>query len=145
MPRLLTDRFLIWYRLLATPAPAGLILLVAAAAALSGCSSMFENKYDFREGWRRGEVLQIMDGHAVQRPRFWQCTRSLGAEERAGRRFVVLAYHQVPYRARRHLVAVPPDLELRPGQRVYVNVSQCENAIALAAPAGVMNAPGGPE
>jgi hypothetical protein len=76
-----------------------------------------------------------MDGQAVQRPQFWQCTRSLAAEERAGRRFVVLAYHQVPHRTRRHLVAVPPDLELRPGQRAYVNVSQCENAIAVAAPA----------
>lgn len=114
------------------PGPSSRLLLLAASAVLaSGCTTLFEGKYDFREGWRRGEVLRIMDGGAIERPRYWRCSRRATAEELAGGRYAVLAYDEVPYRARRYLVAVPAGMELQAGQHVYVNVYQCDHAIAL--------------
>jgi hypothetical protein len=109
----------------------GLVLLSAATALVAGCSTVYENKYEFRDGWRKGEVVRITVGEAIQRPVFWNCTRKTTAEQRSGRQYAVVAYRQVPYRPRQHLVPLPSGVLLHPGQRVYVNVGTCENAIAL--------------
>ena len=114
------------------------ILTVAAATLLTGCSTLFDGKYDFREGWRRGKVERIVSGEDLQRPRYWRCTRRSSPEELAGHQYVILTYDQVPYRVRRHLVVLPPDLDLHPGQPVYVNAFTCQDAIAV--PTGVSHA-----
>ncbi|GAB3758802.1 hypothetical protein GCM10028796_05020 [Ramlibacter monticola] len=115
------------------------VMSAAAAALLSGCSTLFEGKYDFRDGWRRGKVERIVSGEAVQQPRYWRCTRGLSPGELAGHRYVILTY-QVPSRGgvRRHLVTLPPDLNLHPGQLVYVNAFLCQDAMAV--PAGLPHA-----
>lgn len=108
-------------------------LFVAAAALLSGCSTLFEGKYDFRDGWRTGKVEQIVSGDALTQPRYWRCTRESSPEELAGKRYAILTY-DTPSRSgqrRRHVVALPPDLELRSGQSVYVNAFACKDAIAI--------------
>ena len=110
------------------------MLAAAAGALLSGCSTLFEGKYDFREGWRQGKVEQIVSGDALQRPRFWQCTRRASPEEVAGHRYVILSYDRPSRLGRRlHVVALPPDLDLYPGQPVYVNAFTCRDAIAIPA------------
>lgn len=107
------------------------ILTAAAATLLTGCSTLFDGKYDFREGWRRGKVERILSGDDLQRPHYWRCTRRFSPEELAARKYVILTYDQVPNRVRRHLVVLPPDLDLHPGQRVYVNAFTCQDAIAV--------------
>ena len=110
-----------------------LVLLTAVPVALlSGCSTLFEGKYDFRDGWRKGKVQRIVSGDALQRPRYWQCTRRASAEELGGHRYVILSYER-PSRLGRglHVVALPPDLDLHPGQPVYVNAFSCQDAIAV--------------
>jgi hypothetical protein len=106
-------------------------LIVVVSVLLAGCSTLYENKYDFRDGWRKGEVARITPGEAILRPGYWQCTRRTTVEQRSGRQYAVVAYRQVPYRPRQHLVPVPPGLELQEGQPVYVKLDACEAAIAL--------------
>lgn len=108
---------------------AGLLALVTML--LAGCSTLYDNKYDFRQGWRKGEVARITTGEAIRRPGYWTCTRRTTVEQRSGRQYAVIAYRQVPYRPRQHLVPLPPGLDLHPGQRVYVKLDACEAGIAL--------------
>ena len=55
---------------------AGATLLIWAMLALvSGCSTLYEGKYAFGEGWRKGRVVQITRRSAIARPNHWQCLR----------------------------------------------------------------------
>ena len=100
-----------------------------AWVALAGCASQpFDGKYSFSEGWRKGTVLRIEQGASVERPQFWSCLRHEPAAATATRSYVVVEYHQASHH-RKHLVAAPADVQLRPGDKVYVNAAECENAI----------------
>ena len=97
--------------------------------ALAGCASEpFEGKYSYSDGWRKGTVLRIEQGTSIERPQFWNCLRREPAAATASRSYAVVEYHQSSHH-RKHLVAAPANLELRPGDKVYVNAAECENAI----------------
>ena len=104
-----------------------------ALLALAGCASdLFEGKYAFSEGWRKATVLRVEQGSAVEDPRFWSCLRNVPVAATANRSYVVVAYHQTS-RHRKHLVEAPPDMQLGPGDNVYVNLSRCDDAVVRRA------------
>lgn len=103
---------------------AGVLLL----AALGGCASTEEGPYQFSDGWRHGTVEEILRGEDVKRPRFWTCLRDVPEPERLARTYVVASYRG-PHHRQRHLVAAPAGESLRPGDKVHLHASACENAI----------------
>lgn len=102
----------------------GALLLLA----LAGCASMDEGSYKFSDGWRHATVAEILRGADVTRPRFWTCLRDVPELERSGRTYVVATYRG-PHHRQSHLVSAPIGEVLRPGDKVHLNVSACENAI----------------
>ena len=100
----------------------GLVLL------LTGCTTLYEGKYDFREGWREARVSQIAAASQIQRPDFLECIRKATPQQRDGKPFVVLSYKRFGRTAKR-AVPQPSTSQVRIGDSVYVNLSSCEGPI----------------
>jgi len=102
-----------------------LILAVVFAAALAGCANLYEGKYDFREGWREAEVLEVVPLSSISKPNFYTCIRNAPAgEQRADTRYVLLKYRRMS-RTARHAQPLQGSQQWAPGEKVYVNVSDC--------------------
>lgn len=100
-----------------------------ACALLVGCAFEPEGAYAFRDGWRRGEVVSVMRAGEVPDPRFWTCLRKADLAGLGAGRVVVVSYRQSG-RRRRHLTQLPSSvMELRPGERVLVNVGECRDGL----------------
>lgn len=105
-----------------------ILLFLATLAVLSGCSTLYEGKYNFRDGWRKARVVQFIQGSTVARAEFWQCLRQESAAVRSESRYALLSYSGFG-RARQRLVPMPPGLDLQKNEAVYVNLGRCKNAI----------------
>lgn len=102
---------------------------LAALLPLSGCSTVYEGKFDFSEGWRKGTVVRLLRGDAIENPRLWTCTRKVPEGLLASTDYVLVSYLEMS-RKRTHLVPAPSGLPLAPDEQVYVDVDSCEQAIA---------------
>ena len=111
------------------------IVAAVMVTALSGCATVFEGKYKFSDGWRTATVVRAATGDSIKNPRFWECTRRLTEAELVSRDFVLLRYRGVN-RAENRMVPAVPGLELQPGEKVYLNLSTCEQAIVKRATPG---------
>lgn len=110
-------------------ATTGRMICLAATVLLAGCSTTAdEGMYKFSEGWRKARVERVLTAEELRKPRAWECTRHTTADQRRGHIYAILSYRQPP-NTRRHLVSVTADDDLRAGEKVYLNLSTCENAI----------------
>ncbi len=100
-----------------------------AALSLSACATVYEGKYQFAQGWREATIVGMLQGAAIENPRFWECTRKVPEAQRAATDYVLLSYRGVQ-RPGRRIVPVPANLSLSVGERVYLNLAACEQAIA---------------
>jgi len=105
-----------------------LLPLLGAFPVLSACTTLLDGRYDYREGWRRGRVLAVVAGAAVERPGYWTCLRQVPAAERANR-YALIAYPVTGRASRRHLVPLLADVDLKPGESVLVNLARCDGAV----------------
>lgn len=104
-------------------------LAAGSLLSVSGCTTIYEGGYDFSQGWRRAQVVEITPGSSIRNPDFWKCLRNTSAAERQAQSYVVLSYREFG-RKRQHLVPLPRDIALRADERVYLNVGECQGAIA---------------
>ena len=109
---------------------AGLALFLIV---LAGCATQPEGPYPYSEGWRRGTVEELVGGASFRHPTWWKCLKDVPAEERERSTYAWVVTHQM-LRHPRYLVPVPRAMDLQPGQRVYLNVRLCENAVVLRQP-----------
>ena len=105
-----------------------LIAVCPVLSAVAGCASMDEGPFKFSEGWRDARVEEVIAGSDIKNPRFWKCLRDIPQEERLRRTYVVGSYRG-PHHRQKHLVAAPAGEALRPGDKVHLHASACENAI----------------
>lgn len=96
--------------------------------ALTGCASMEEGPYRFPDGWRHAKVVEVLSGAEVKRPQFWTCLKGVAEQDRLRRTYVIANYRGVN-RHQDRLVPLPDGEVLRPGDKVHLNVSSCDNAI----------------
>lgn len=94
------------------------------ALALTGCASVYEGKYDWKDGWRQGKVMQIGSAFEIGKPQFSDCRRKASAEQLASDKFASVSYLHMG-RARRKVIPVQQGDSFRPGDEVYVNVASC--------------------
>jgi hypothetical protein len=101
-------------------------------SALTGCATVYEGKYNFRDGWREAKVVSLVPGAGIDNPRFWECTRKLTKDQREATAFVLLSYRGMRRQTRR-MVPAPAGVPLAVGERVYLKADACEQAIAIPA------------
>lgn len=94
------------------------------AIAVTGCASVYEGKYDWKEGWREGTVVQIGTASELGKPQFSDCREKLPAQQVASGQFASVSYSHMT-RKRRRVTPLQAGESFRPGEEVYVNVSSC--------------------
>lgn len=101
-----------------------LMTVFASAFWLSGCASaVYEGRYAWEDGWRKGEILQATSVADLERPTFYECIRAAGGRRASGQ-FATVKYLQMG-KARYTAVPISADQVVRPGEKVYVKLGDC--------------------
>lgn len=96
--------------------------------ALSGCTTVYEGKYDFSEGWREAKVIQIERASEIAKPQFSDCRVNASPPYLAADKYIVLTYKHLN-RPRKRVVPFGPSDSARVEDLVYVNVTDCERPL----------------
>lgn len=99
------------------------VLLASAVAA--GCSTVYAGKYSFADGWREGEIESIGAAASIATPQFSDCRLSLTAEQLGASPFALVKYKRLGRTQRRVVLLDKDAAQLKPGDPVYVDVSNC--------------------
>jgi hypothetical protein len=108
---------------------------MAAAAALicaavaGGCATVYEGKYPFHDGWRKARVEEVGAASALTQTSLNDCRSSATAEQLAARTFALLSYVDFNHR-RTRIVPLPPGVNIRAGDPVYVKLRSCAGDVA---------------
>ena len=114
--------------LAASPMMARKTACVVMLLAATGCTTLYEGKYDFSEGWREAQVILIAPAAEIDFPQFSDCRQKPLTQLDASLPFVLLSYEHLG-RTRKRVVPLPKNLDLRAGDPVYMNVTTCDGGI----------------
>lgn len=102
-----------------------LAMLGVALTALVACTTVYEGKYEFNDGWREGVIQQIGSASDIAVPQFSDCRENLSAQQLATTRFALVAYRRMG-RMQRNVVPLQANDVSSAGQAVYMNVADCK-------------------
>lgn len=97
---------------------------LTVAGALSACAFNDPAEQRFREGWRNGEVVEVVRAAELSRPGFYTCTRTMSEEQLRTRNVAVVKYRRMG-KAATHAVVLDEPHQVAVGARVYINIGAC--------------------
>ncbi len=109
----------------------GVLYGAGVVVLLQGCTTLYEGKYDYRDGWRKARVVQVAPASQIQRPDFFRCIRNATPEQRERQLFAVVTFRGYEKSVKR-AVQVAPSVHLEVGETVYVNPSSCDGLVIHA-------------
>lgn len=109
----------------------GVLCGAGVVVLLLGCTTLYEGKYDYRDGWRKARVVQVAPASQIQRPDFFRCIRNATPEQRERQLFAVVTFRGYEKSVKR-AVQVAPSVHLEVGETVYVNPSSCDGPVVHA-------------
>lgn len=95
---------------------------------LTGCTTIYEGKYDFSDGWREAQVIQIGPAAEIATPQFSDCRKTALPQQLAMGKFVVLSYRHLS-RPRKRVVPLRPGDSFHLQEFVYMNVTNCDEPL----------------
>ena len=104
-------------------------LTCGLGVALSGCTTPYEGKYDFYEGWRNAKVVQLVGANEFTKYDYADCRKTASPEQLAIDRFAAVSYRGGRHH-RTRIVAFAAGAALNVGDAVYVNPGRCLAAVA---------------
>lgn len=110
-------------------APARTVLFALGMAALSGCTTLYEGKYDIQQGWREATVMDVGPATSMTKAVTSDCRSSASAQQIATGRFATLTYRWMG-RTLHRVVLLEPDTGTKVGDPVYMNVLSCATPLA---------------
>jgi hypothetical protein len=109
----------------------GVLYGAGVVVLLQGCTTLYEGKYDYRDGWRKARVVQVAPASQIERPDFFRCIRNATPEQRERQLFAVVTFRGYEKSVKR-AVQVAPSVHLEVGETVYVNPSSCDGPVIHA-------------
>ena len=104
--------------------PARAVWVALGMAALGGCTTLYEGKYDIEQGWREAAVVAVGPAVTMKKSVTGDCRVSASAREIATSRFAMLSYRWMG-RTLHRVVPLAFDAGIKTGDLVYVNVLSC--------------------
>ena len=105
---------------------------LVALASFAGCTTVYEGKYDWDEGWRVGRVVNLGVGTALAPTPPDDCRQEATPAEVARTLYAEVAYRSEGRWLRHRVAPVPQGMTLTDGQRVYVNLHSCGDGLVKA-------------
>ncbi len=101
-----------------------------AALATTGCALVYEGKYDWYDGWREAQVLQIGRAAEIEKPQFSDCREQMTPQQLATGRFAVLSYmHMTRKRHRVVPLQAGQSVAVAVGDQVYMQITSCDGPL----------------
>jgi len=107
----------------------GKLFLYPLVLLLAGCTTVYDGKYNFNDGWREAKVIQVGRAGEIARPQFSDCRENSPFLSISSGVYALLSYQHLN-RPRKRVVPLLVD-ELRPGQKVYMKVTDCVTPLVL--------------
>lgn len=104
------------------------LILCLSTFALAGCATVYEERYDFADGWREAKVIQIAHASEIPKPQFSDCRDAASPQQLATDKFIVLSYRHLN-RPRKRVVPLSPSAGVRMDELVYMNVTGCDRPL----------------
>lgn len=111
------------------------LICTAILVIASGCTTPYEGRYDFYEGWRKAEVKRIEPFEKLAPYQIPRCKTARSSQATEGSTWAVVRY-RAGRRSREVAVQVTPSEAYKVRELVYVNVSECGRQIQRRATAG---------
>lgn len=107
-----------------TFSPSAWCWLTLGIITLSGCTTLYEGKYAFEDGWREAVIQKIGSASEIATPQFSDCRENLSPQQVSATRFALVAYRRMG-RMQRNVVPLRANDTPMAGQTVYMNVADC--------------------
>lgn len=105
-----------------------LLLWTGVAMVASGCTTPYEGRYDFYEGWRKAEVKRIEPFEKLAPHQIPRCESAPSSRATSGTIWAIVRY-RAGRRNREVAVPVTQSEDYKVGELVYVNVSECSREV----------------
>jgi hypothetical protein len=102
----------------------GRLVWVTLVAALSGCTTVYEGKYDLEQGWRPATVVSVGPASAVNHPVLDACQRAISEQQGDDRKYATVTYRWTG-RTLHRAVPLSAGTTVKAGDAVYLNVLVC--------------------
>jgi len=106
--------------------------LLVALSCLAGCAVLYEGKYDWDQGWRVGRIIRLGQGGSGIEMLRDDCRNDTLPADVARTVYAEVAYQNEGRWLRHRVVPVPENVHIREGDKVYVNLGSCSNALVKA-------------
>jgi len=104
------------------------IALLMSIVGMVGCSPiLYEGRYDYDDGWRRGVVVELGTAGSITRVARVDCRNETELVPNAQYAYVKRRHTEDFWNPR--IVPVPADVQLAPRDRVLVNIQQCRELV----------------
>ncbi|MDP5239493.1 hypothetical protein Q9Q94_08130 [Uliginosibacterium sp. 31-16] len=107
------------------------ISMFLAVLLLSACATVYEQRYDFHDGWRKARVQEIGPFNKLAKNYGYTCRQS--PEKIEGKQGAIVGYSNGG-RWRSQLMLQPEERTVKKGDLVYANILKCEEPMAPRAP-----------
>jgi len=116
-------------------APSRVGLSVAAlSVSLAACAMVYEDKYDWDQGWRLGRVVRLGKGKQLSPPPSGDCRRGVPASVIEDTLYADVRYQTEGRWIRERVVPIPADIAVHEGDLVYFNAQDCKQTVVAATP-----------
>jgi hypothetical protein len=104
--------------------PGRLLLALALCGATGACTTPYEGRYSFYDGWREAQIARFEPFEKLPSNVVRQCRAGPSSQMTVGTIWAVVRYRSES-RTRLAAVPVPPSETFTVGEAVYANVSAC--------------------
>ncbi len=108
------------------------IALLVALSSLAGCAVVYEGKYDWDQGWRVGRIIRLGPGASGIEMLRDDCRNDTLRADVARTVYAEVAYQNEGRWLRHRVVPVPENVRIHEGDKVYMNLGSCFNALVKA-------------
>ena len=108
------------------------IALLVALSCLTGCAVVYEGKYDWDQGWRVGRIIRLGQGGSGIEMLRDDCRNDTLPADVARTVYAEVAYQNEGRWLRHRVVPVPENVHIREGDKVYMNLGTCIDALVKA-------------
>lgn len=105
-----------------------LLAVGGGAVFAAGCTTLYEGRYDFSEGWRKAEVVRIEPFEKLSAYEVPRCRAGPPSAAGTGATWAVVRY-RAGRRSRNAAIPLSPSDAFKVGELVYANVSDCSREI----------------
>ena len=106
-------------------------LSASVAFIAAGCSTVYEGKYQYNEGWRTGTV-EALNVDAITDRILVDCRKKVSARELAGAKFAYVKHSVIGTHTRKIVALADQDTPLQVGDKVYLRMNDCTQRLVRA-------------